>query len=355
MRAALLTVALALVVCADASARIVAPAGVGVRTVARGIGHPSNIAWDARGRIWTTSAGYVPSAADGVWHLPRLGARPRQVVRGLFTALGLTWFRGELYVSYVRGPVDRRRGEVAAYSGFDGRRFKRRRVVRRDLPVGRHTLDSIVPGPGGRLYLGIGSRFDDRSAAAPLSATIVSFRANGGDLRIEARGLRNPYGLAFVPGTDDLLVTDNGRDDLGPDRPPEEVNVVSVGGTAPHFGFPRCWGQGGAGCRGIRAPIAALPPHSAPGGVAVTRRFGSLGFSAFVAQNGSTIRPRPTGSDVLRLALTRRGPGDYAARVVPFARGFRAHDPLGAGMGPDGALYVTLLASGRILRFAPPR
>ena len=55
--------------------------------------------------------------------------------------------------------------------------------------------------PDGRIYLGVGSVHDARRSQVAPSAAVVSFPPEGGDLRVEARGLRNPYGLAFVPGT----------------------------------------------------------------------------------------------------------------------------------------------------------
>ena len=53
------------------------------------------------------------------------------------------------------------------------------------------------------------------------SATILSLRPDGSDLRVYARGLRNPYGLAFQPGTGRLFASVNGRDELGTPRDPE--------------------------------------------------------------------------------------------------------------------------------------
>jgi glucose/arabinose dehydrogenase len=335
---------------APADARIVVPSGIGVSTVASGIGRPTNIVFAPDGGLWTTSSGYSPDRSDGVWASPD-GERPRQAASGLHLALGLVWLGGELYVTHkVRSA-----GRVTALSGWDGRRFHRRRVVVRALPTGRHDVDSIVVGPGGRLYAGVGSVGDAERGPSPLSASIVSFSPSGRGLRVEARGLRNPYGLALVPGTSDLLVTDNGRDDLGPRLPPDLVHLVRPGarrGAAPWYGFPGCWGQGGPPCRGAVPPLARLPAHAAAGGIAVARRFGRYGLSAFVAENGSNLLRRPSGSDILRVALRRRGHG-YRATVHPFARGFRAHDPLGAAIGPDGALYATLWRTGAVVRFAP--
>src|SRR5215213_11415513 len=200
-----------------AAAGVRVPAGVKLQRYGKGIPNPSNLAFVARGRLWVTSAGVQAAGADGVWLTPRRGAPPRQVVSGLFSALGLTWYRRELYVSHIVPHATfapRHTGRVVAYSGFDGRRFARSRVVVDGLPVGRHRVDSIVPAPGGRLYLGIGSESDHEPSSAELAGTVVSFRPSGGGLRVEARGLRNPYGLAVAPGGR-LLVSEHGRDDLG--------------------------------------------------------------------------------------------------------------------------------------------
>ena len=339
-----------------AAAGVHVPAGVKLQRYAKGIPNPSNLAFDGRGRLWITSAGVQAAGADGVWLVPRRGARPRQVVSGLFSALGLTWYRRELYVSHIVPHATfapRHTGRVVAYSGFDGRRFARSRVVVDGLPVGRHRVDSIVAGPAGRLYLGIGSESDHDPSSSPLAGTVVSFRARGGGLRVEARGLRNPYGLALARGGR-LLVSEHGRDDLGLHEPPDELNVISPRGGVRSYGFPGCWGQGGAPCRGTVGALARLAPHSAPGAVVVARRFGRWGPSAFVTRFGSTFRANPTGGDVVRVPLANLG-RRRRAPVRRFATGFGHQEPLGAALGPGGALYVSLWKSGRIVRLVPPR
>src|SRR6187401_573971 len=121
---------MSLLVSGSAHAAIRGPKGVKVQNVARGLGHPSNIAFDPAGGIWTTSAQYVFMPSDGVWYVKRRGARPHHVVRGLGSALGLTWYRGKLFVEHVV-PYDQSAGSytgvVTAYSRFNGRRFKRAR------------------------------------------------------------------------------------------------------------------------------------------------------------------------------------------------------------------------------------
>ena len=277
--------------------------------------------------MWVTSAVGGPDS-DGVWLVPRRG-RPRRVASNLTTALGLLWSGGVLYVGHITTPSN---GRVTALSGFTGRRFRRRRVVLDRLKVGRHTVDSLVANDSGRLFVGVGSVHDNRGR----SGRVLSFNPRTGRKRLEARGLRNPYGLAWWGKR--LLVTDNGRDDLGLRRPPEELNAFDPAGPVVGFGFPRCYGQGGAACARSRAPLVRFPAHASTDGLAVR------GHYAYVAQNGSSFARNPTGNDVQCVNLrTRKRRRLWKAPV--------GHDPLGAAIGPDRRLYVTLFHSRRVVSF----
>jgi len=305
----------------------------------------SNVTFDPAGGMWITSGAGGATPSDGVWYAPRGAHRARHVVDGLTTALGLAWHAGVLYVGYISSPSN---GRVSAFSGFAHGRFRSQRIVVPRLRIGRHTVDSIAPGPDGRIYVGVGSEGDHSG----YPGRVVSFLPGGSGLRREADGLRNPFGLAFVPGTSRLLVSDNARDDLGAFRPPEELEVFDVAATPiPDFGYPHCFGQGGPSCRGKRAPLLKLPAHASSDGIAITKDWAGGGLTAFIAQNGSSFSANPTGRDV---RIVRLGPDARTAHESRFAYGFRQQDPLGAAIGPDGALYVTLLISGRVLRFSEP-
>ena len=330
---------------------ITVPAGVRYATVARGVGTPTNIAFDPAGGMWITSGAGGPLASDGVWYVRRPGMTPVHAVSGLHTALGLTWLGGTLYVTSVRTP---RFGQVTALTGFNGHGFRTSKTILSHLPIGRHTVDTILPGPGNRLYLGIGSEFDNRTSTRKLAGTVVSFGPTGRGLRIEAAGLRNPYGLAFIGGTSRLLVTDNGRDDLGAFSPPDELDLVPASGPAPDFGFPACYDQGGAACAGKRQALVHFAAHASSDGLAVTKDWGGQGLSAFIAENGSSFPANPTGNDVIQVRLRTHPGGVYTASKTTFARGFAKGDPLGAAIGHDGRLYVTLFNSGTVVRFQPP-
>jgi glucose/arabinose dehydrogenase len=170
-----------------------APIAAPGQLVAAGIPYATNVTFDARGGIWITSGAPFSQPGDGVWYVAHAGATPVHVIHGTLMALGLTWFRGRLYVTSALSQVT---GIVARYTGFDGRRFAHRRVVVPALSIGRHALGTIVPGPNGRLYVGVGAEHDTIAGGHATSGTVVSFKGDGSDLRIEATGLRGPYGLA---------------------------------------------------------------------------------------------------------------------------------------------------------------
>ena len=192
----------------------------------------------------------------------RTGSRkPIVVARGLRTPLGLAWRGSTLYVS--------EQGRLSRYS-LRGSRLAGRKVLVRNLPFGLHQQDNVVVGPDDRLYLGSGSTCDACREKNPRSATILSMKPDGTDLRIVARGLRNPFGLAFKPGTDRLYASVNGQDKLGTKAHPEPAESVVLVRQGAFYGWPRCRPSYAkktlAGrCRGVTPPVAYLEPHSSAG------------------------------------------------------------------------------------------
>ena len=337
-----------------AAGQVRVPDGYRVQTVASGIPYASNIALDERGGLWVTSAANDLASEGWVWHVGRTGSTPNRVIGPLSSALGLVWLHHKLYVSSVVSASGQSYvGRVTAYWGFTGSSFRHSDVVVDGIPVGLHRVDSLAVGPGDRLFLGVGSQTDRDPPSARLSASVISFRPDGGDVRVEASGLRNPYGLTFLPGTSQLLVTDEGVDFPG-NQPPDELNSFDVADPPPDFGFPECYGQGGAGCKGTTPAFVRLDPHAAAGGVAVVSDFGRLGPSAFVAEYGSSpgFGTHETGAQIVRVPLPG---GRVRTRAVAttFASGFNHPDPLGLASGPGPSLYVTLWYSGAVIRISP--
>jgi glucose/arabinose dehydrogenase len=299
------------------AAAVHVPPGYQVSTYATGLVHPTAMSFGPEGRL------YVSEDTGEIVSVVRGAHRPRSFASNLVVPLGLLWHDGKLYASES--------GRVQLFTPNG-----ERRTNVRGLPSQAHHQDSIVAGPDGRLYLGSGSTCDSCVERDPRSATILSFRPDGSDLRVVASGLRNPYGLVFV-GTA-LYATVNGKDKLGDGEPAEMVVRVRQGAD---YGWPDCWPSYAlrkliGRCSGVTPPIAYLEPHSSADGIASWR--GDL----FVAEWGEYLR-RKHGRVVVRI---RRG------HVTTFASGF--DHPLALAVSPSGDLLVADWGRGVIYAIRKP-
>jgi glucose/arabinose dehydrogenase len=188
---------------ADIGAGLQGPAGLNATVVATGLANVAALTVDSDGRLWAATAAYSDEGDDGLYIVTSPEAAPRKVVSGLHTPLGLLWIGDTLYVSSAGG--------VDAYQEFDGVRFASRASVF-VLPKGAGEPNGMALSPDGRIVLGISAPCDACTPTQKESAAIVSFAPDGSSVRIEARGIRAPIGLAYVPGTSDLFVTMNQRD-----------------------------------------------------------------------------------------------------------------------------------------------
>lgn len=280
--------------------------GLRASVVATGLDHLAALSYDAHGRLWAATADAADQGDDAVYLIGDSG--PAAVIPGLHTPMGLLSLDDDLYVAST--------GRVDAYSGFDGTRFTSSRPVV-DVPGGG-TSGQLVAAPDGRIQLGVSAPCDSCTPSSPWAAVVVSFRPDGSDLRVDASGIRAPVGLVYAPGTTDLLVTMNQRDDLGGATPGDWLAVVRPGQA---WGFPGCYGQGGEPCTGVPAPLAVLDKHAAVSGVAVA--IGSLGPSV----GTSALVAEWALGKVVRVPLP--APGGAASSPVPFLSGFRGPPPGG--------------------------
>ncbi len=238
-----------------------------------------------------------------------------------------------------------------------------------DLPSsGAHTTRTVEFLPDGRMVVSIGSSCnvcDEEDARR--AAIVVYDDAQGSGERLFATGLRNAVGLAIEPRTGTLWASNNGRDLMGDDTPPETIYQVNDGA---HYGWPRCHSgniidpdMGTAGdCNDVVAPIVEMQAHSAPLGLTF---YDGDSFPAdyqgdlFIAFHGSWNRSEPTGYKIVRLGFAD---GNPAAQVEDFATGWldsstgqAAGRPVDVVVGGDGALYVSDDKGGLIYRIAAVR
>jgi glucose/arabinose dehydrogenase len=285
---------------ASAPSGIGVPAGFRVEAFARGLSQPTAMAYGPDGRIYVTQTG------GSLVAIRRGTRRPVMLVRGLRTPLGLAWRGLNLFVS--------EQGRLERFT-LSGSRLVHRRVIVKGLPFGEHQQDNVVFHRG-RLWWGSGSTCDACTEKDRRSAAVLSLRPDGSGLRVEARGLRNPYGLAFQPGTGRLYASVNGQDELGTRSDPEPAEMVVVVRRGAFYGWPRCWPNArtlrlSGSCRGVTKPAAYLEPHSSADGLAFWR--GDL----FVAEWGQYLSNR-FGRRVVRVELR---PNGTARRVTSFASG----------------------------------
>jgi glucose/arabinose dehydrogenase len=308
--------------------KIVVPPGFRVNTFAAGLAHPTAMAWGPDRRLYVTEdTGRLVVVGRGSW-------KPLVVARGLRTPLGLAWRDRTLYVS--------EQGRLSRFS-LQGSALVGRHVVVRGLPFGEHQQDNVVVGPDDRLYLGSGSTCDVCRERDPRSATVLSLKPDGSDLKIVAGGLRYPFGLAFQPGTNRLYASVNGQDKLGTAKRPEPAESVVLVREGAFYGWPRCWPSYqkrvlAGRCRGVTAPVAYLEPHSSADGIAFWR--GDL----YVALWGQYLSDRH-GRKLVRIELAK---DRRAERVTTFARGF--DHPLALVVDKGGALLVADWGRGIIYR-----
>ena len=308
------------------------PAGLKATVYATGLRNVSAFAFDSRGRLWATTSAATKHGGDGVYLVPSAGAAPVKVISGVSGPLGLLWHGGKLYVTSL--------GRVDVFSGLVGAHFAKRTAVIVE-PKGHGWNNGIVATSDARLVMGISATCDHCRSTSIWSGTIVSFRPDGSDVRIYAKGIRAPFGLVRDPGSGALIVSMNQRDDLGARTPGDWLAVVRAGED---WRFPGCYGQSVSACQGVPKPLAVLDKHAAAGGVAIVS--GQLG----TAVGHVALVSEWQWGKVLLAPLRRSGAGYASAKPSVLVSGFEHPLPLAVSAG--GALLVGDWGSGKIYRIA---
>ncbi|HEX6975826.1 MAG TPA: sorbosone dehydrogenase family protein [Vicinamibacterales bacterium] len=291
------------------------------------------------------------------------------IANGLNMPSGLAFRGGALYVAEV--------SRVLRYDAIESKLEAPPEpvVVSAGFPTERHHgWKFIAFGPDGLLYVPVGApcnicdRSDDKRFAS-----IMRMKADGSGLEVFASGIRNTVGFDWHPQTKELWFTENGRDNISDDQPPDELNRAPRAGM--HFGFPYCHGGdfkdpefGSRPCSEFEPPARKLGPHVAAIGM---RFYTGRMFPAqyrnqiFMAEHGSWNRSTPLGYRVMMATIENNKVTGY----TPFAEGWlrgtrssRGDTTLGDAWGrpadvlvmPDGALLVSDDEAGVIYRISYP-
>lgn len=185
-----------------------------------------------------------------------------------------------------------------------------------------HGWKYIAFGPDDKLYVPVGAPCNicDSTVSDKRYATITRMEPDGSNREIVAQGVRNTVGFTWHPETQELWFTDNGRDMMGDDVPPCELNRLEKVGQ--HFGYPFC--HGGAvkdpefgdkhPCADFVAPVQPLGAHVAPLGVKFYR--GNMfpekyKAYAFIAEHGSWNRSKKVGYRISMVKLEDNQAASY--------------------------------------------
>lgn len=279
------------------------------------------------------------------------------IARGLEMPNGVAVRKGSLYVAEM--------AKIWRYDDIEAHLDSPPKpVLVAELPSERHHgWRYLAFGPDDKLYVGIGAPCNVCDRDKEGFATIVRMNPDGSGREVVARGVRNTVGFTWHPITHELWFTDNGRDMLGDNAPPCELNRLSRVGE--HFGFPFChagtiadpdFGKLGR-CGDTTPPVQALGPHVAPLGV---RFYTGEQFPAgyrdqvFIAEHGSWNRSERIGYRITLVKLD----GNRAVSYTPFVSGWLKPDgtvtgrPVDLLQLPDGSMLVSDDKAGAIYRIS---
>lgn len=352
----LLFTALALAGVAGAqSPDLQAPRGFKVTTFAQGFQQPRFMAVAPNGDVFVSDpqAGTVSVLPDENGD----GKADGKAVfaSGLNRPHGLAFHSGFLYVANTDGVVrfKYQPGQRQASGGPE-------KLL--SLPSGGgHWTRTVVFGPDGRMYVATGSSCNVCEESNDKRAAVWVYDENGQNGQPYATGLRNPVGLEWYDGT--FYATNNGRDQLGDNLPPEGFYKLKAGGF---YGWPYCYTtkpgeaqvwdkdfgrKSAAVCRDAAPAFALTTAHAAPLGLAFYdgKTFpGQYRGQMFVALHGSWNRSSKSGYKVVQV-------DPQSGKVTDFLTGFLSGQktlgrPVDLVVTKDGAMLVTDDASGVIYR-----
>ncbi|MBI4010317.1 MAG: PQQ-dependent sugar dehydrogenase [Candidatus Aenigmarchaeota archaeon] len=229
------------------------------------------------------------------------------------------------------------------------------------LPHGGHFTRTIKIF-NNSLYLSAGSGCNVCYEQDERRAAVTKCDLDGKNCKTFAKGIRNAVGFVFHPITGEMYATENGRDLLGDDLPPDEINIIKEGKD---YGWPICYGKNihdtdfdknvyiRDPCADKEPSLIDLQAHSAPLGLAFY--YGNNfpeGYKGdlFVAYHGSWNRGEPTGYKIVRIKVGEK-------KVEDFATGWLTGTtvtgrPVGIIIASDGSMFVSDDNAGKIYRIS---
>ena len=277
------------------------------------------------------------------------------IASGLNTPNGVAFRNGSLYVAEI--------SRVLRYNNIEANLHNPPEpvVIYDNFPSDTHHGWKFIRfGPDGKLYVPVGAPCNICERPDPYES-ITRMNPDGGDFEIYARGIRNTVGFDWDPRTKELWFTDNGRDLLGDNIPPDELNHAPHKGM--NFGFPYFYGDNipnpefkdaGKDPSKYTPPAQDLGPHVASLGM---RFYTGKMFppeyrdQIFIAEHGSWNRSQKIGYRVTLVKLKDNKPVSYSVFASGWLKGQNVSGrPVDLQIMPDGSMLVSDDYGGRIYR-----
>ena len=333
------------------------PRGFSVELFADNVPHARSLALSPGGIVFVGSREddhvYALADHDGDGRAEAL----HRIGTGLNTPNGVAFRNGALYVAEI--------SRVLRYDNIEDRLSDPPDpiVLNDSFPSDRwHGWKYIAFGPDGKLYLPVGAPCNVCERADERYSSIMRMNPDGSDLEVFAHGVRNTVGFDWDPVTGDLWFTDNGRDYLGDDSPPDELNHAPRPGL--HFGFPYFHGgdipdpeyAADRSPDNYVYPVEKLGPHVAALGMCFYT--GSMFPEEYrgrvlIAEHGSWNRSTPIGYRVTMVSLSGGRSEGYEVFADGWLEGKSAWGrPVDILQLPDGSILVSDDKAGVIYRIS---
>jgi glucose/arabinose dehydrogenase len=337
--------------------RIELPAGFKIRLYATEVPNARSLTMSPSGVIFVGSrqAGKVYAVLD--IDQDHVADEVIAIAEGLNMPNGVAFRNGALYVAEVN--------RILRYDSIEKslRNPPKPVVVNDSFPKDQHHgWKYIAFGPDDRLYVPVGAPCNVCLEKDQRYASIMRMKPDGSRLEIYAHGIRNTVGFDWHPVTGDLWFTNNGRDWMGDDLPPDTLHHAPVEGL--NFGFPYCHGGdvpdpeygNYRSCKAFTRPAIKLDAHVAPLGMKfyTGKQFpAQYHHKIFIAEHGSWNRSIPIGYRITLISPEKNKPTKYEVFADGWLQGDKAWGrPVDILVMPDGSLLVSDDRAGVIYRIA---
>lgn len=268
------------------------------------------------------------------------------IAKGLNMPNGVAFKNGSLYVAEI--------SKITRYDDIENKLNNPPKAVTitdKYPTETHHGWKYISFGPDGKLYVPVGAPCNICKSEDERFASITRMNPDGSGQEVYAHGVRNTVGFDWNPANKEMWFTDNGRDMLGDNMPPDELNVSSKIGQ--NFGYPYCHAgtisdpQFGSekSCSEFTPPGAKLGPHVASLGVKFYRGNmfpESYRKKVFIAEHGSWNRSTPLGYRISMVDVVNNKPANYKTFAEGWLKsGQVSGRPVDILNMPDGSLLVS--------------